>query len=422
MPVAYVQLFGTGSPFQTSGRLAELLGQTAQAVAQRLQGWNPDELLNTPVDDVIEYLVDLGTVECPGLLVEDAYQLEPTEVDTQYIDFGRPRTRRVVRFVLVVPFVGEADVFRLRADTGSLSPPQVLRLEGAELHLAIDDPPSDPAVARSRFEAQIADIEKSLEWSRQQIESHNRNLRDEVPDMVARRRENLLATRNLQANVGFPVRRRADADRYAIPTRRKTVKPRHPQPSGARAPFKPEPVLPQQDYQEALRVLRSTRNQLERTPSVAAKLKEEHIRDVLLMGLNSHFQGAAGGELFNGEGKTDILIRADDRNVFIGECKVWSGPKTMDEALDQLFRYLVWRDTKAAILLFIRNKDVTAVIDKAIAKIEEHPNYKRSKTRRDGDEEYEFTMHAQDDVNREILLTLMPFALRAPRDEGVDAT
>lgn len=49
----------------------------------------------------------------------------------------------------------------------------------------------------------------------------------------------------------------------------------------------------------------------------------------------------------------------------------------MDDALKQLFGYLVWRDTKAAILLFIRNKDVTAVIDNAIAKIKEHPNHKR---------------------------------------------
>jgi hypothetical protein len=33
----------------------------------------------------------------------------------------------------------------------------------------------------------------------------------------------------------------------------------------------------------------------------------------------------------------------------------------MDEALEQLFSYLVWRDTKAAVLLFIRNVDITAV-------------------------------------------------------------
>ncbi len=158
-------------------------------------------------------------------------------------------------------------------------------------------------------------------------------------------------------------------------------------------------------------MLRNQRNALERTPSLAVKLNEEEIRNVLLIGLNTQFEGDAGGELFNGEGKTDITIRVDDHNIFIGECKIWHGPTTMDDALDQLFRYLVWRDKKAAILLFVRNKDVTAVIQKAIAKIEEHPNHKRS-TPRQSDDEYEFTMHATDDLERDIHLTLIPFALR----------
>lgn len=36
-----------------------------------------------------------------------------------------------------------------------------------------------------------------------------------------------------------------------------------------------------EDYQSALRVLRNQRNALERTPSVAAKLDGEEIRDML---------------------------------------------------------------------------------------------------------------------------------------------
>jgi hypothetical protein len=194
---------------------------------------------------------------------------------------------------------------------------------------------------------------------------------------------------------------------------RKSVNPRPQRTSGARAPFKPEPAMQEQDYQAALRVLRNQRNALERTPSVAAKLDEEEIRDILLVGLNAQFEGDAGGELFNGAGKTDILIRVDDRNIFIGECKVWAGPKTMDDALDQLFGYLVWRDTKAAILLFIRNKDVSAVIDKAIAKIKQHKNHKRSRAfDQTAADQYEFTMQAEGDPEREIHLTLIPFALR----------
>jgi hypothetical protein len=36
-------------------------------------------------------------------------------------------------------------------------------------------------------------------------------------------------------------------------------------------------------------------------------------------------------------GKTDLLIRVADQPLFIGECKIWSGP-------DQLLGYTTWRD------------------------------------------------------------------------------
>jgi hypothetical protein len=162
-------------------------------------------------------------------------------------------------------------------------------------------------------------------------------------------------------------------------------------------------------------VLRNSRNALERNPSTVEKLTEEQIRDLLLINLNAQFEGTAAGEVFNGYGKTDILIRVEDRNIFIGECKVWAGPATMDEALEQIFKYLVWRDTKAAILLFIRNKDVTAVIKKAVEKIEDHPNFKRRGPAH-SDERIDFVMHATGDPDREINLALLPFALRVKDD------
>lgn len=270
----------------------------------------------------------------------------------------------------MVPFDGEKAVFRLRASRSTWNSPQVASVGDHELRLAVDGPTGDAADVRARFEAQLDKIETFLEWSSNQIEEHNARIRAEVPGMVARRRAQLLAIRNLQAEIGFPIRRRPDADTYTVPIKRRNLRPVRPAGTPAAAPFKPESTMAAGDYQAALAVLRNSRNALERTPSLAAKLDEEQIRDLLLVNLNAHFEGDAVGEVFNGEGKTDILIRAGDRNIFIGKCKIWRGQGTMDEALAQIFKYLVWRDTKAAVLLFIRNKDVTAVIKKAVAKIE----------------------------------------------------
>ena len=66
------------------------------------------------------------------------------------------------------------------------------------------------------------------------------------------------------------------------------------------------------------------------------------MRDFILMFLESHYEsiGSATGETFNAEGKVDILVRRDNGNLFVGECKYWSGSAGLHATLDQLLRYL----------------------------------------------------------------------------------
>ena len=54
-------------------------------------------------------------------------------------------------------------------------------------------------------------------------------------------------------------------------------------------------------------------------------MPEERLRDILLVSLNAFFEGESTGETLNGKGKTDILMRIGDRNVMVGECKIWGG-------------------------------------------------------------------------------------------------
>jgi len=401
-----------GTNLFAEGDLGGSLQAAARKVAERLQARDADALLKAPEADVIDELIEEGKALCPRLLRDKMWMPPPSEATQRFSQFGEFGERRVTQFVLVVPFDGEKVAFKLQAGTSSPNPPHVMSVGDRELRLAVDGPAGDATSVRALFDEQLAKIEMFLEWSRRQIEEHNARLRADVPGMVSRRRAQLLADRDLQAEIGFPVRRQPDADTFTVPLKRRNLRPVRPGGAPGAAPFKPEPAMADSDYQAALAVLGNSRNALERTPSLAAKLDEEQIRDLLLVNLNAHFEGDAAGEVFNGEGKTDILIRVEDRSIFIGECKIWGGPGTMDEALGQIFRYLVWRDTKAAILLFIRNKDVTAVIKKATAKIEAHPSYKRRGPSHT-DERPDFVMHAQGDAEREIRLALLPFALRA---------
>jgi hypothetical protein len=124
--------------------------------------------------------------------------------------------------------------------------------------------------------------------------------------------------------------------------------------------------------------------------------------------LNGHYEGGATGETFNYEGKTDILIRVQGKNIFIAECKYWSGPKKLRETIDQLLSYSSWRDTKVAIIIFNRKKNFSAVLDSIPPIVDAHPNCKRF-IGRQSETNFRYTFAHRDDPNRELTLTVMAF-------------
>lgn len=118
-------------------------------------------------------------------------------------------------------------------------------------------------------------------------------------------------------------------------------------------------------YQQVIATITSFTRPMERRPDRANKLipDEETLRDWLLFVLNTNFNGESTGVVFlsgeveNGAGKTDILVRHGDASVFIGECKFW-------------------RDTMAALILCIKNKDATKVIEAADACVRAHTQFR----------------------------------------------
>jgi hypothetical protein len=406
-------------PLFVKEHLARYLDRLYANARQRLMSMAPDRLLATPEPDLVEGLLEGGVPECPTLRREDAYLLEPGEADIEVREFGEITTRRVTQYTLAVPFDGAPMVFDLTPGTWMTTVP-CADVDGAELRVVHQGNGATAPLVKANLDRQLDAVDRYLSWSRQDIETHRRRLDSDIRTWVASRRAKLLADREVHANIGYPIKPRPDASAHAVPLRRRQVRTR---PRGGSEtsvePFKPEPALLDADYEAALAVLRNARNGLERSPSTSRKLGEEEIRDLLLVSLNAHFEGQAAGEVFNGAGKTDILIRVQDRNVFIGECKIWKGPKTVTDMLDQLLSYLVWRDTKAALLLFIRDANVSTVTAKAVAKIEEHPAYKRG-GKVTTEERYDFVLTTPGDPLREIHLALLPFLITGKKDRNND--
>jgi hypothetical protein len=390
---------------------------------QELASWQPDDLLNTPEPDVVERLVTKATVDVPSLLRASAHLAPVTEVkmiDTN--NRGQNVVFTVTRHTLMVPVTGYPPLFGMRASRYSGGMPRGEVDQWNSSLLLNCDNPDNGEHARSYFERTLDEIERHLVWTTDDVERHNRQAAHQLATAVAQRRAKLLKDRELHASIGYPITKRADADEYAVPINRRQLVPKPAKnPSGHSNVFVPEPAIDKADYEAVLAVLRNARNQLERSPSMCAKLDEEELRDILLVALNTQFEGKAAGEVFNCTGKTDILVREGDRNVFIGECKIFApkNRKSVDtvvkSALDQLLGYLVWRDTKAALLLFIRDTNVSDVVAKALHAIEEHPSYKRP-GKISTEERYDFALHADGDTNREVHLAFLPFLIGGSKD------
>jgi hypothetical protein len=137
-------------------------------------------------------------------------------------------------------------------------------------------------------------------------------------------------------------------------------------------------------------------------------MPEPVLREILLIVLNNQF-GPSGGEMFSRRGKTDVAIWHETGAVFIAECKFWTGDKDFAKAIEQLLGYLVWRDTKSALVVFVRQKNVSDIRESAQETLRAHPLYKRQATDVSGCPV--FVLHHEGDVNREIAVALVVVAV-----------
>jgi len=246
-----------------------------------------------------------------------------------------------------------------------------------------------------------------LKWASDDIGHFNKTLRDQALQRLQALKEKYLKDRDMIAALGVPVRPRAGASlTYAAPVVRKKLVIQKP--VVATGAFKPEPELLMEHYEHILGVIGNMGQVMERSPSAFATIDEENLRMHFLVPLNGHYEGQATGETFNFEGKTDILIRHEGRNIFIAECKFWKGAEKFTDTIDQLLKYTSWRDTKTAILLFNRNKNLSGVLSQVPTLMKAHPNFKRP-LQWQSETGFRCVLHHRDDNSRELTVTVLVF-------------
>ena len=396
------------SPFWR-GDASTLFRNLIEEVMREIRGLDNQYVMKVAPTELEDHYTDKVKIE-PLVLHSDQRYIEdqtPEQIDVSH-DFRRvpPGQRAVVSgtcLTIAIPFEGTKRLWKIRPSTYGLSGYPEIEIHSDRITLSVKfaDDSANPERLKLEIDRRIKSLTDAVGYLRNDVDNHNLSAVQRIRTAIEQKRKVAASTLNTVSALGIPLHRRGRPSTYILPITRRKIRVLPRVNSG---PYQPEPALAQQEYEHILTVLRSMSLVIERNPLSFASLAEEDIRNHFLLQLNGHYQGSATGETFNLSGKTDILIRVENRNVFIAECKFWSGSKAFDEAVDQLLGYLSWRDTKAALLVFNKTKNFDAVRRKMHDVMETREEHRRT-VKCEAGSDSQYVMVSPNDSNRELIVT-----------------
>jgi len=263
------------------------------------------------------------------------------------------------------------------------------------------------------FTQYAAQLEASVSAANVLLGKHQESLRDSVRPLLEERWRRTRRLRGALEELNIPLSRNAQ-DPMTIPVRPTTISMASV--DAAAAGGAPEWRLADGVSANVVQIISDFGLALERLPNTADRLvggDEETLRDVLLFLLNANFRGTATGETFIGYGKSDILLRWENRDAFVGECKIWKGASALARGIDQLLtRYSLWRQSRVALILFIRQPaNATTIIEKAHEAIRTHDRTKAVLPSSEPHGRRDYSVVTSGDERRPATLTLLPFVI-----------
>jgi len=319
----------------------------------------------------------------------------------------RPYMRDGRRIEVRIPIGGRADLIaystaRTPADMGG-------ELHGTEVVGNLDWPLVKGDGVDDEINVYLQRLRDTTELVAGDIQQFNERLEAFARDLITTRQERIQHHADFLARLRIPVKHRVEAAQaFTAPP----IKHR-PRPTIDTAPPKVPYAAPQlgEFYEHILKNIRSMGVTMEQAPETYAAKDEETLRDHLLLILNNQYEGQVHAEAFNKHGKTDLLIKVAGQVLFIAECKWWSGAGGMGKALDQLYGYSTWRDSRLALILFVPNKDFTAVVAKTREVLKDRPEFVVWEAPTDLPAEMRCRIRWPDDPGREATLTVQLFHL-----------
>jgi len=400
----------------SSEDLLDILHAHSRETGDKVNAIPRDQLLATPIENLVDHIFSQMYVE-PLTIYEDRMEMDRHEIKLEVNGWPGEGPCLVpgIKLIISLPFSGDPNLWRLRPNPHFMTSLQgTIRNSNSGIGYLdmIFERTSDthPEKIKRDVDGRLDLIRRSLAHQKANIEEFNKNLPSSIRSSVEARRQRLKKHDDIAEILNIPLRHDPNAPKiHPIQVQKRIVKPLPPPP---KASSKTEYGIEEQEYENILTVIRHVGRAFETTPQTFAIHDEEELRDIILAHLNGHYKGDASGETFRRSGKTDIRIEADDRAAFVAECKVWKGPKTIANSIEQLLSYLTWRDCKTAIIIF--NKEVagfTDILQKTQPAVESHPRFVKMVKASDQEGEWQCIFKSKEDDARLVQVHVFLFNL-----------
>ena len=349
-----------------------IIQNQANAILNRIKQEDNEYLSNVDIEEYLDYIQQTYQLQCP-ILLEDGitYDQQEAQIERYNQFFTEVGFVDGILFTVNVPFEGMKEAFLAQASTfGTMLPKGTVTDNKLILNFAVAMFELDKFDLTSSIQKELAEIRRYLSYAEKDIAGFNARIKSVAKQEVDYKLTNYSKLQNVLKNIPYKLNREE-----VIKQPQLIIKVEIKKPNANIQQKIAEPELEMKEYDHIIQICSDMAKVMERSPKAFAEMEEEDLRTHFLVQLNGHYQGQATGETFNSNGKTDILIRNDNQNVFIAECKFWKGQKVYLATIDQLLGYVTYRDTKTAIFVFVKNIDFTNICEKIKSATEQHENF-----------------------------------------------
>lgn len=356
----------------------QFIDEERSEIAREINRLTNKEIYNLDIDELKQYYYEnkkINLIEIYSEEISKIYEINKKKDDPFH------RSNNYVagyRVILEIPFEGDIDLLFLvpnrRIMHTTFIIDNIIKATDSELGKIIfsleyekevlnNNKENVKQLVKEEFKNKFSNYLTMIQYINDDIEEFNNGLNKEIDKLLEERYKNAKDYMEIREKLNIPLELDPKAPNLK-PILLKKKKEKIPFPNTTKTKKELDYCISDSDYNNIKNIIDLMCVSMEKTARTFNKLYEEELRDIILSALNTHYKSAATGETFNKTGKVDIHIPFENKSAYIAECKIWHGEKKFLEAIDQLFGYTRWRDTKTSLIIFNKEiKDFMKILD-----------------------------------------------------------